>query len=117
MAHVTVHGSARVGKYGVDVSVVDDLASSTLAVDARTEVYLLDEIGKMECLSPRFVTAVRTLLDAGRPVVATVALRGSGLIAEVKHRSDAECWEVTRSNRDDIPLRALAWLEARQATE
>jgi nucleoside-triphosphatase len=113
MAHVSVPGSARVGKYGVDVAVVDDLARSTLAVDRDTQVYLVDEIGKMECLSREFVAAMRALLDAGHPVVATVGLRGAGLIAEVKRRPDAETWAVTHANRTEIPERALGWLKDR----
>jgi nucleoside-triphosphatase THEP1 len=47
--------------------------SSCRAADAL----LLDEIGRMECLSPRFVAAVRALLARPpAPIVATVALRG-----------------------------------------
>ena len=112
MAHVGIRGRSQVGKYGVDVSVVDDLARTTL--DPRdADVYLVDEIGKMECLSPRFVAALRALLDAGRPVVATVAQRGEGFIAEVKRRPDAECWQVTTTNRDGIPERVVQWLKPR----
>ncbi len=111
MAHVSVRSPARVGKYGVDVAVVDELARSALAPGG--DVYLVDEIGKMECLSQEFVAAMRALLDAGPPVVATVALRGDGLIAEVKRRPDVETWEVTRANRDDIPRRVRGWLGAR----
>jgi nucleoside-triphosphatase len=111
MAHVSVRGPARVGKYGVDVGVVDELARSALAPGG--DVYLVDEIGKMECLSREFVAAMRALLDTGSPVVATVALRGEGLIAEVKRRPDVETWEVTRANRDDVPERVLGWLQDR----
>lgn len=111
MAHVSVRGPARVGKYGVDVAVVDELARSALAPGG--DVYLIDEIGKMECLSREFVVAMRALLDTGSPVVATVALRGEGLIAEVKRRPDVETWQVTRANRTEIPERVLGWLQNR----
>ena len=113
MAHVGIASRARIGKYGVDLAVVDELARSTLALETQTDVYLVDEIGKMECLSPRFVTAVRQLLNGRKPVVATVALRGGGFIDEVKRRPDAECWQVTRANRDAIPERVLDWLSPR----
>jgi nucleoside-triphosphatase len=116
MAHVDIASRARVGKYGVDLAVVDDLARSTLGADAGAEVYLVDEIGKMECLSARFIEAMRALLDGATPVVATIALRGAGFIAQVQTRPDAECWTVTRANRDEIPDRALAWLRMRLAS-
>ena len=70
----------------------------------------LDEIGKMECLSPGFVAAMRALLDAGRPVVATIGERGGGFIAEVKRRPDVALWRLTRDNRDAVPARILTWL-------
>jgi nucleoside-triphosphatase len=113
MAHVDVRGAARVGKYGVDVAVVDELAGAALVVRPDVCVYLVDEIGKMECCSPAFVKAMRELLDSTMTVIATVARSGGGFIAEVKARADAELLEVTRSNRDELPGRVLAWLTGR----
>jgi len=79
-------------------------------VDRGIDVYLVDEIGKMECLSPGCVAAMRTLLDAGRPVVATIGERGGGFIAEVKRRPDVALWRLTHDNRDAVPARILTWL-------
>ncbi len=110
MAHVDVRGPARVGKYGVDVGIVDELAGSALVVRPDVSVYLVDEVGKMECFSPAFVMAMRELLDSTKPVIATVARRGGGFIAEVKAREDTELLEVMRANRDELPDRVLAWL-------
>ncbi|HWQ70621.1 MAG TPA: hypothetical protein VN494_11850, partial [Patescibacteria group bacterium] len=55
---------------------------------------------------------VRRLLTSHRLVVATIALRGGGFIAEVKQRTVVEQWEVTLKNREELPERALAWLRA-----
>lgn len=114
MAHVEFRGPHRVGKYGVDVSVIDGLAESALALRDEVEIYLVDEIGKMECMSPQFVTAMRALLHSRKPVVATIARKGGGFIAEVKERRDVEIWEVTRANRDGMPKEVLAWLEGKR---
>lgn len=100
----------RVGKYAVDVAVIDTMARSTLA-PAAVDLYLVDEIGKMECLSREFVTAMRARLDGDVPMVATVGQRGGEFIEEVKGRPDAERWDVTRANRDDVPGRVLDWIE------
>jgi nucleoside-triphosphatase len=80
MAHVDLPGPPRVGRYGVDVAAIDAVVDEVLAPRAGVDLHLVDEIGKMECLSPRFVRAMRALLDSGAPVVATIALRG-GFIA------------------------------------
>jgi nucleoside-triphosphatase len=111
LARVEWRGPARVGRYGVDVGVMDTLADEldpTQAVDA----WLVDEIGKMECLSRRFVTAMRDLLDGSTPVVATVALRGSGFIADVKRHPGAELWTVSLPARDTLPAAIVEWLES-----
>ena len=115
MAHVEFRGPHRVGRYGADVSVIDAAAESALAVKDEVDVYLIDEIGKMECLSPKFVAALRALLDSRKAVVAAIAQRGGGFIAEVKDRKDAELWDLTRANRDAMPARVLAWLEGRRS--
>ncbi|MBW3661167.1 MAG: AAA family ATPase [Gemmatimonadetes bacterium] len=104
IAHVDVAGP-RVSKYGVDVAALDRVVEGTLGGDAG--VWMIDEIGKMECFSEAFVERVRVLLDGDRPVVATVG-RGGGLMVEVRNREDAETWEITRGNRDAMPERIAA---------
>ena len=111
LAHVERDGPPRVGKYGVDVDTLEAVARSALAVRRGVALYLIDEIGKMECLSPAFVEATRVLLDAGVSLVATVGQRGGGFIAEVKRRPDVTLWEITRANRDAMPARVRDWIE------
>ena len=71
----------------------------------------MDEIGKMECLSARFVAHMRRILDGRVPLIATVAQRGTGFIAEVKRREDCELLTLTRANRDAMPQQLLERLE------
>jgi nucleoside-triphosphatase len=110
IAHVDFPKLHRVGKYGVDVTAIDKAAKATLAPRRGVDLYLVDEIGKMECLSGSFVARLRELLDSDRTVVATVASRGEGFIAEVKRRKDCELWTLTRGNRDAMPEKIRAWL-------
>jgi nucleoside-triphosphatase len=87
MAHVGFAKTFRVGRYGVDVATIDVVAHGSLMLDDEVEVYLVGEIGKMECLSRKFISAMRTLLNADKAVVATVAEKGFDFIAEVKRPS------------------------------
>jgi nucleoside-triphosphatase len=108
LAEVGTRGGFRVGRYRVNV---EGFEAAVLPELTRScEVYLLDEIGKMECFSHKFVAAVRRLLAGSTPIVATVALRGGGFIAEIKRRPDAVIWEVTGSNRDGLPAKLRAQL-------
>jgi nucleoside-triphosphatase len=112
IAHVDLPKRQRVGKYGVDVQALDD-AMPLLRPDPNRRVYLVDEIGKMECLSECFVAAMRTLMAGSTPIVATIGARGGGFIAEVKRRRECELWELTQANRDDMSARVLVWLAER----
>ncbi len=114
LARVGHPSRTRVGRYGVDVAALDRVSAARLA-PGDADIFLIDEIGKMELCSPRFVGAMSVLLDSTRLIVATVAIRGIGLIAEVKKRADADLWTVTRENRDSLPRRALDWLGERGA--
>jgi nucleoside-triphosphatase THEP1 len=43
--------------------------------------------------------------------MATIALKGSGLIAEVKEREDVKIFEITKKNRDIVLCEILNWME------
>ncbi len=113
MARADFQSPHHIGKYGVDVAVIDELALSFLALATPADIYLVDEIGKMECLSKNFVAAMRNLLNSGKPVVATIALHGEGFIAEVRQRPDVQIWQVTRENRERLLADILAWITKR----
>lgn len=110
LAHVGIASAHRISRYGVDLEALGRFVDSTLDPAARPDVFLVDEIGKMECLSPRFVAAIERLLDGEIPMVATVAERGAGPIERVKWRQGAVLWTMTRASWDEIPGRVRQWL-------
>ncbi len=111
IAHVDFPKEHQVGKYSVDVAAIDASAATALAVENDIELYLVDEIGKMECLSGVFIAAMNRLLASGKQVVATIAKKGGGYIEQIKQRGDIELWELTKENRDRMPEVVVAWLK------
>lgn len=111
MAHVHFDHRYRISKYGIDINVIDHFAKSALALVDDVDIYLIDEIGKMECFSSVFVTNVKALLNSDKPIVATVAKKGTGLIEAAKHWSGSELWELTKANRDARVTEVMKWLE------
>lgn len=103
IADVGRPGAPRVGKYGVDVAAIEAVSRRVLAPDPAVALSVIDEIGKMECLAAGFVAAVRGLLARSCPLLATVALRGEGLIEDVKRDPRACVVHLTRENRDRVP--------------
>ena len=101
LAHVDIKGRFKVGKYGVDVDGFEKDVMPILDVE-RTDanLFIIDEIGKIECFSEKFVAAVRRLFASEKSVLATVARKGSGLISEVKNDPGARLFNMTIENRD-----------------
>jgi nucleoside-triphosphatase len=85
LAHVDWHSQLRVGRYGVEPARLEPIIQGELGQSpSAVDVYVIDEIGKMECRCVSFVQAVRGVLDGPAPVLATIARKGGGFIAEVK---------------------------------
>jgi nucleoside-triphosphatase len=102
LAHADIKSSAKVGKYGVDMAGFEKKVVPILDPDhTDAELFVIDEIGKMECFSEKFVAAVRWLFNSDRSVLATVAQKGGGLISEVKNYAGITSFNLTRHNRDE----------------
>ena len=101
LAHVRSRSEKRVGRYGVEVSAFESFLEKLDVGKTDSPLILIDEIGKMECFSHSFIDLIRELLDSGRMVVATVALKGAGFIAEVKQRKDCGLVKLSPSFREE----------------
>ena len=101
LAHVGIKSRFKVGKYRVDVAGFEEAVVPILNADqAGAELFVIDEIGRMECFSQKFIAAVRRLFASDKAVLATVARRGGRLIAEVKTYPAVKLFNLTRENRD-----------------
>lgn len=112
LSHVDSKRGPRIGRYRVDVEALDEMVDGSLADDGTDAIMIIDEIGKMECLSGKFREAVLALLASPRIVVATIALRASGFIARVKSMDSIALWEVTGPSRDEMPARITDWIDS-----
>ncbi|MED7825776.1 nucleoside-triphosphatase [Streptomyces chiangmaiensis] len=76
LAHVDFPGPPRVGRYGVDLGVMERVAlpplRSALARAAPGDVVLIDELGRMELACTAFQDTVRCLFESDIDIVATV---------------------------------------------
>jgi len=102
LSHIRHPGPYRVSRYGVDVHGFEQLLAELDLRHAQSRLIMIDEIGKMECLSRKFEEEVTRLIDAPNVLVATIALKGEGFIRQVKNRPDCRLVTVTRENRDSL---------------
>ncbi len=112
LSHVDVKSPPRVGKYGVDLPGFEQFLDSIPFNAPKTKIIIIDEIGKMECLSSKFRKLMAEILDSEKMLIATIALKGSGSIAEIKARPDVQLFEITASNRDTLLIEILKLLNS-----
>ncbi len=105
------------GKYGVDVAGFEESVVPILDVEQTdVELFVIDEIGKMECFSEKFVAAVRRLFASEKSVLATVAQKGKGLISEVKNYHNIELFHLTSAGREKAVAEILQILSFLKGT-
>ena len=107
LSHKEIRSPYKVGQYNVDIKSFEEFLGLISFFNPYTRLIIIDEIGKMECLSDQFKKLLKEILDSEKWVTATIALKGSGLIAEVKERKDVKLFEITKGNRDPYSQKIL----------
>jgi nucleoside-triphosphatase len=102
LAHVDCRSTLIVGKYRVNVWAFEKFLDEIDLTGSDGRIVIIDEIGKMECMSKYFRMVVEELLEQERIVIATVAQNGTGMIETVKQRDDVIMFEMMRRNREEM---------------
>ena len=102
LAHLDIRGHFRVGKYGVNIEDIEQIAVPSMSPPGPGVIIVIDEIGKMECFSPLFRRSLLKGLDLENPVIGSIALKGIAFIEKVKARKDVFLIEITEKNRDEL---------------
>jgi len=111
LAHVNISSPYQVSKYKVDTDRLDEVGVSALRQALKeSDLIVIDEIGKMELLSPPFREAVWQAIDSGKRVLGTIMLNPHPFADEIKHHPQVKTLLVTRANRDEVLGDLLNWL-------
>jgi len=102
LAHVDCRSPLIIGKYRVNVWAFEKFLDEIDLTGSDGRIVIIDEIGKMECMSRYFRMVVEELLEQERIVIATVAQNGTGMIETVKQREDVILFEMMRRNREEM---------------
>nr|XP_043634267.1 cancer-related nucleoside-triphosphatase homolog isoform X2 [Erigeron canadensis] len=94
----------NVGRYKVDVASFESLALPELQVKADTDLFVIDEVGKMELFSSLFFPAVLRVLESNKPLLATIPVPKAGrdipAVGRLKSHPGATLFTLTTNNRD-----------------
>ncbi|KAK8446885.1 hypothetical protein SEVIR_9G557700v4 [Setaria viridis] len=95
-----------VGKYKVDVASLESLALPELQVKEDTDLFIIDEVGKMELFSSAFFPAVMRVVESNIPVLATIPIPRNGQdipgVARLRNHPGAAIFTLNTGNRDTM---------------
>jgi nucleoside-triphosphatase len=108
---------APFGRYRVDLEAIEAVGvPALLGALERGQVVVVDEIGPMEILSPRFREAIFRILDSEAAVVGTIVQRSQPFADRVKAHPRVRVRTITMENRDELPGETVAELGRMRST-
>jgi len=111
LAHVNFTSPFQVSKYKVDIDSLNKVGVSAIQQALREcDVILIDEIGKMELLSPQFRETVWQAINGGKKVLGTIMLNPNPFADEIKHHPEVKTLLVTGDNRKQALAEIQSWL-------
>jgi nucleoside-triphosphatase len=116
LAHINISSPYQVSKYRVDTDSLNRVGVSVLRQALKeSDLIVIDEIGKMELLSPQFRETVTQALNSGKKVLGTIMLNPHPFTDEIKRHPEVETLLVTRDNRTEVMRKVLNWLMERHS--
>jgi nucleoside-triphosphatase THEP1 len=99
LAHEGMKSRSRVGRYGVNLHDIDEIAVPSMMPARTGEIVVIDEVGKMECFSSLFRQTLIKALESDHPVIGSIAQEGGQFIQEIRARDDVLLVPLTKKNR------------------
>ena len=111
LAHIGISSRHQVSKYGVDIDSLNRVGVSVLRQALKeSDLIVVDEIGKMELLSPQFREAVTQAINSGKKVLGTIMFNPHPFADGIKRHPEVETLLVTRDNRTEVMRKVSNWL-------
>jgi len=100
----------KLGRYGVDLNLLNKAMDRSISEIKAESVCLIDELGKLECLSDYFCQCIEALLVTPAVAVISSPLRGAALLTRVVSHPDVLQMKVTENNIQQVERIAEEWL-------
>jgi len=111
LAHINISSPYQVSKYRIDVESLNRIGVSAIHQALQEcDLVVIDEIGKMELVSPQFREAMLRAINNGKRVLGTIMLGSHPIADEVKRHPEVKVLLVISSNRNQVLKEILNWL-------
>ena len=112
LAHTDFSKRYRVGKYGVNIDNLDKVGVPAIQRAAeKSDLIIVDEIGKMELFSSGFRDTVLATINSGKRVLGTIMLDANPWADAIKRQPQVNLVTVTRDNHQQVLNELQRWLE------
>jgi nucleoside-triphosphatase len=113
LSHVDIKSPYRVSRYGVSLENLDSIGVAALQkASENCDLFVVDEIGKMELFSPRFYDTVIHLIDSGKRMLGTIMLNPHPLADAIKSKPQIDLITLTRASYQQVLTDITHWLNA-----
>lgn len=106
LASKTLHSPFKVGSYGVNIKEFEAVVIPLLekAIEQRDKIIVIDEIGKMELFSEKFVNLVKKIIFTDNfNILATIPSRDvHPVVGLIRRLKEGQLIEITTENRDKM---------------
>lgn len=111
LAHKDKPTPYRFGAYYINMDDLEKLAVKSIeeAIQSK-ELIVIDEIGKMELLSPLFRRVTLEALDSPKPLLATLHRADEPFLNSIRQRADTVVFWLTPQNREKVFQEILSLL-------
>lgn len=112
LAHTAISSPYQVSKYKIDIESLNRVGVSAIhrALE-ECDLIIIDEIGKMELLSPQFKEAMLQVINSGKRALGTIMLNPNPFADQIKQHPELKVLLITRDNRNQTLSEVLNWLE------
>jgi nucleoside-triphosphatase len=109
LAHIDFDSKVIVGRYKVNIDALERIGVNAIeTAGAECDIIIIDEVGRMEVESERFVEAVKKVLEEDKPLILTLHKKSRNpLLQDIRRRDDVRILEVTPINRNLLPYKII----------
>ena len=113
LSHINFNKRFQVGKYGVDINVLNEVGVTAVLKAAEcSNLVIVDEIGRMELLSEDFRSTVQTIVNSSKRTLGTIMRNTDPFTDNIKRQAQVNLVTLTRDNYDRILRDVKEWLAA-----
>jgi nucleoside-triphosphatase len=113
LSHIKFNKRYRVGKYGVDTDILNEVGVTAIQKAAmECDLVVIDEIGHMELLSADFRDTVREIVYGGKRTLGTIMHNANPFADDIKRQPQVNLVTLTRDSYSHVLGDIKEWLAA-----